>query len=291
MGAYALLCACIAAWVLVNAKETVKDWQERTPSAQAIIKNVYLASAGTAANTAAGEKGGRDQTYVAIIVSGLGLSAAPTEQALNDLPRGISLAFSPYSDGLDKWLDKAKDTRRETLVFLPMETSIFPQHDPGPRALSSRLSDLDNDNNLKWVLNQGKESAGVINYMGSRFLADKKRLSGIFRTLQEKGNIFVEFPEEGASASAAAEIAAAASLPYLAVNMKIDGTVTEKAIRQKLALLEKMAWEHGYAVGIAEPYPLTLNTLKTWTAELPSRGIVLSSLSTLSKKNTDNAKK
>jgi hypothetical protein len=288
VGIYALLCIAVSGWVSMHAEKTLKDWQERIPSAKTVIRSVP-----TGAQTADALSSGTartGQTYVSIILSGMGLSAATTEKALSDLPRGVSLAFSPYADDLEMWMKKAEDLNRETLIYLPMETAVYPQHDPGPRALSSRLSDKDNENNLKWVLRQGKGSVGVINYMGSRFLADRKRLTPTFKTLQENGAMFIEIPHEGGK-SEASSIADGAKLPYLAVDLKIDGTVTEKAIEQQLEALEKIARERGYAIGIAEPYPMTLNALRSWTTKLPARSIALTSLSTVWKNNPDHGQK
>jgi len=281
LGGYALLCAAVAAWIAANAGVTVKDWKSHTPSASASVKDVYLTlqapvfDQGTVLN---------GRAYVSIIMSDMGLSAATTERALKELPREVALAFSPYADNLEVWFKKAADLKHETLIYMPMESASYPKDDPGPRALSSRLSDKDNNDNLNWVLGRSKAAIGVINFMGSRFLMDKKRLAPVFDALRKNGDIFIE--TMAAEKSEAPGIASQAGLPYLSVTLKIDADVDEAAIRRQLASLEKMALQRGYAIGIAEPYPITMNALKSWSATLGKQGITLPPLAAVWKNKT-----
>ena len=295
-----------AIWVGLHSRDTTREWQERIPSATATIKNVYLtpqladSSAPKEAPPPAQETSSSPpvtaavpapppaepdfpapdgKTYISIIVSGLGLSEANTERAVNDLPSKFSLAFSPYGDNVQSWIQKAARLKHETLILLPMEAASYPQDDPGPRAISSRFSDQENEDNLNWLLSQGKGTVGALNLMGSRFLTDQKRLSAVLETLHKNNSMFIETP--GIKDSVAPTIAAEEKLPYMEANLKIDATATDSDIREKLAGLEKLAHEQGYAIGIAEPYPLTLNIIKSWAAGLEDRGITLAPVSTV----------
>jgi polysaccharide deacetylase 2 family uncharacterized protein YibQ len=307
-GSYVLLCAAVLVWVSFNAKNTRDIWQGRIPSASAVIGTAPLGTPDISQpipdtskfppdhvpdttapipvvrnNTQTYDDG---NTYVSIIISDMGLSAAMTEQALKELPKGVNLAFSPYAENLEVWLKKAAASSLETLVYMPMESATYPKDDPGPRALSSRLSNQDNEDNLKWVLSQGGGSSGVINLMGSRFLTDRKRLSPVFEALGRKNSLFVEIP--GTEKSEAPAIASQNGLPYLAVDMKIDDSTTEQDIRRQLDALEKMAKERGFAIGIADPYPLTFRILKSWSDGLKGRGILLAPLTKVWKNKPHN---
>jgi polysaccharide deacetylase 2 family uncharacterized protein YibQ len=275
VGGYVLLAGLVAAWIASSADASLKDWQSRIPAAEGAVKVVYITPQYTAtSNPVAG-----GQPYISIIVSGLGLSAAMTDKALETLPPDVTLSFSPYAAGLPEWLKKAQEMKYETLIAMPMETGSYPKNDPGPRALSSRLSDKDNADNLKWVMEQGKGTAGVINFQGSRFLTDKKRLGPLFETLNKNKAMFIEIPETPKSQAAA--IAAQVGLPYAAVDLQIDAKPTDADIRAQLAKLENIARERGYAVGIAEPYPLTFNILKTWSARAAKDGIKLAPMTVM----------
>ena len=295
LAGYGLLVLVTAAWVAVRADSTLQDWQARTPSATAVIKNIYLTPQITdvpkdtstiSLNDITGSDKGSGQPvvddgkiYVSIIVSGLGLSTLATERAMDDLPPQVTLAFSPYAENVQTWLRKAVSAHHETLMLLPMETSTYPHDDPGPRALSSRFSDQDNSENLNWLLNQGGGSAGVINLMGSRFLTDEKRVSSAFSILRKNDDMFVETP--GIEKSVASAAAGRIGLPYMEANLQIDASATDKDIRAQLDALEQTARKHGYAIGIAQPYPLTFNVIKSWAAGLEARGITLAPLKTI----------
>jgi len=112
---------------------------------------------------------------------------------------------------------------------------------------------------------------------GSRFMTDKKRLSPIFDTLRKNESMFIETP--GIKKSIGAAIAEQNYLPYLATDLQIDVSATDKEIQQQLANLEKIARKQGNAIGIAEPYPVTINAIKSWSDGLEKRGITLAPLS------------
>lgn len=293
--AYALLGIVTAWWVSSHSQDTLRDWRGHTPSATAVVKTIYLTpqieqaakipppdiATGTATTTphADAPPVADGKAYVALIVLDLGLSAADTEKAINDLPPRVALAFSPYADNVQDWIGKAAHLNHEALIQMPMETASYPQDDPGPRAISSRFSDKDNDDNLKWLLAQGKGTSGVINMMGSRFLTDQRRLSPVFDALRKNKSIFVETPD--IKDSVGATVAGETKLPYLAADLQIDASVTDAMIRHQLASLEKIARERGYAVGIASPYPLTFNIIKSWAEDLQARGVTLAPLGTV----------
>jgi len=288
LAGYGLLCTAVAGWLAFNAGSTVIEWQSRIPSASAIIKNV---SAGGQSKTTTETRTGNISTtpratpllvpkkkiYISVIVSDMGLSSFSTEKTLDDMQPSVVLAFSPYAENLKTWLKKATKLNHETLIQLPMESAAYPKDDPGHRAVSSRLSDKDNNDNLTWLLAQGKGTIGMINFMGSSFLTDKKKLSPIFETLRKNNSMFIETP--GIAKSAGAAIAEQNALPYLAADLQIDISATNKEIQQQLANLEKIARERGSAIGITEPYPIALNAIKSWAAGLEKRGITLAPLS------------
>ncbi len=291
LAGYGILTLATAAWVSMHAHDTLKRWQDSIPSATISVKNVYLTPQITdvSKDTTAQSPGlapepsqpvvDDGKTYISIIVSDLGLSSLATERAVDDLPPQVTLAFSPYADNVHTWVSKAISAHHETLMLLPMETASYPQDDPGPKALSSHFSDQDNNDNLNWLLTQGAGSAGVINMMGTRFLTDQKRLSSAFTTLRKNDSIFVETP--GIDKSAAPGIASKIGLPFMEANLQIDASATDKDIRAQLDALEQAARKHGYAIGIAQPYPLTLNIIKSWAAALGGRGIILAPLRTV----------
>ena len=76
---------------------------------------------------------------IAVVLTGLGLSAEATDTAIRELPAPITLSFTPYADRLDHWMGLARVNGHEVLLDLPMEPTNFPYDDPGPQTLLTQL--------------------------------------------------------------------------------------------------------------------------------------------------------
>ena len=104
---------------------------------------------------------------VAVVITGLGLSKAVSEQAVERLPPQVTLSFSPYSDALDQWIPRARAMGHEVMIDLPMEPASFPLDDPGPQALLTGMEPEDNLRRLRWFLDKGRGYSGVAMHMAT----------------------------------------------------------------------------------------------------------------------------
>ena len=291
---YAVIVAAGAGWIWLRSGVALEDWKSRVPHAAADIRTVYVTpqTAGTNklfTGDSALPPPGAGEGYISIIMTDIGMSDHATERALDDLPAPVVLAFSPYARKLEKWLKKATDAKRESLILLPMEPTTYPKDDPGPDALLSRLSDKENGARLDRVLEKSQGTLGAMNFMGSGFLADDRNTRPVFDTLRHRGALFVEEPLV-AGEPASADTAKAAELSYVSADMRIDANATELAVKKQLLDLERLARKRGYAVGIAQPYPVTFNILKDWAETLDRRGIKLVPLTAVLKTKVQHDK-
>ncbi|MBZ0217697.1 MAG: divergent polysaccharide deacetylase family protein, partial [Fimbriimonadaceae bacterium] len=69
-----------------------------------------------------------DEPKIAILVTGLGISASGTSEAIQRLPGEISLAFAPYGGDLQRWIGKARRAGHEVLLQVPMEPFDYPDN-------------------------------------------------------------------------------------------------------------------------------------------------------------------
>ena len=87
---------------------------------------------------------GHDRTdnrpRVGLIVGGLGMNQALTEETIRRLPGAVTLAFSPYATRIALLLDRARDKGMEMLVSLPLEPTGYPLNNPGDRGLLTGLT-------------------------------------------------------------------------------------------------------------------------------------------------------
>ena len=216
---------------------------------------------------------------IAIVVSGLGLSAKATAAALAALPPAVTLGFAPYASDVQHWISQARQEGHEALLEVPMEPFDFPDSDPGPHTLRAGVERDANGERLNWILSRATGYAGVTNLLGQRFLADADALSPTMTQLARRGLYFYDNGE--VTQSAAAEVAAHLSAPFVKASESLDDIQTALEIDKHLADLETAARAHGSAVGSAFLYPISLERITLWSKGLEKRGFVLVPLSAI----------
>ncbi len=210
---------------------------------------------------------------IAVVVSGLGISAKQTQAAIADLPPGVTLAFAPYADDVQRWVAEARKRGHEVLLEVPMEPYDFPDSDPGPHTLRAGNGDDSNIDRLTWALTRFTGYAGVTNLLGDRFLSDPAALEPVMTFLARRGLVFVD--SGSATRSAAPDVAKRTGAPFVQSSSNIDAIQTGMEIDQRLSELEARARLNGSATGTAFIYPVTIERLSTWAAGLAGRGFVL----------------
>lgn len=210
---------------------------------------------------------------IAIIVGGLGLSEVGTENALNTLPKDVTLALAPYGKDLDRWMQKAREMGYELLLQLPMEPYDFPDNDPGPHSLLVSLQPTEMMDRLQWLLTRVTNYVGVINQMGARFMSTKPSMQFLMEKLSARGLMFVD--DGTSSRSIAGSVAAETKMPFSGVDVVLDGVPREDEINAKLLQLEGVARARGVAVASASALPVTIRQLEIWSRDLEERGLKL----------------
>jgi polysaccharide deacetylase 2 family uncharacterized protein YibQ len=218
---------------------------------------------------------------VSLVVTGLGLTATQTQAAIDQLPPEITLAFSPYSGELQDWVTKARAAGHEVLIELPMEPLNYPADDPGPQALLASLSPAENLKRLEWVLARSDAVAGLVANMGSRFQASARLIRPVLTRLAEKGYLYVD--NRSGPTSVVGEVAANIGLPWTYNTRFIDAEATRVSIDGRLQQLERTAREKGFALGLAQSYPVTIERVAAWARSLEVKGLALAPASALAK--------
>ena len=216
---------------------------------------------------------------IAIVLYGIGPSASAMRAAIQGLPGPITLAFSPYADKLSIGLATARAAGHETLLMIPMEPSNYPQFDPGPKGLLTSLKPEDNVSRLEWMLARTAGYVGVTSFMGSRFTREHRQMSAILQQLRRRGLLYLE--SRTTAANLIGEIAKTARVPFAANALFIDQRASRPAIDSQLQEIERLAQKLGQAIGMAYPYPVTLERLSAWSRDVGKRGFVLAPVSAL----------
>jgi polysaccharide deacetylase 2 family uncharacterized protein YibQ len=210
---------------------------------------------------------------IAIVMTGLGLSAKQTQAALSGLPAAVTVGILPYSVDAPRWLSAARAAGHEVMLQVPMEPFDFPESDPGPHTLRTGNANSANIERLDWALTRFTGYAGVTNFLGDRFLSDSESLAPILAALVRRGLYF--YDAGTASQTVAPVVAAGLSAPFAQGNMSIDSIQTALEIDRRLSDLEEQARNHGSAIGTAFLYPVSVERIAQWARGLQSRGFVL----------------
>lgn len=217
--------------------------------------------------------GSADKPRIAIVIGGLGISAANTNEALAKLPGAITLAFSPYSSDAERLVARARAEGHEVLLQIPMEPFDYPDNDPGPQTLMTTLLADQNLDRLYWLMSRFQGYVGVVNVMGNRFTASERVLTPVLNEVTKRGLIYLD---DGASPrSLASQIAGANNLPFAKAEVVLDATPTPASIDRALTRLEAIARERGIAVGIASNVPAAVERIAQWAKSAEGRGLVL----------------
>ncbi|MGE4220710.1 MAG: divergent polysaccharide deacetylase family protein [Alphaproteobacteria bacterium] len=214
---------------------------------------------------------------IAIILTGMGVSASTTQSAITDTPGPVSFAFQPFARDLGSWVDRTRAAGHEVLLNLPLEPVGFPRNDPGPYALLTGAKQEENQRRLDWILSRMTGYVGVLNFMGSKFTADEAAVRDVVAALKRRGLMVVDARET--PLSVVGRVAKATGLPIATVDSLIDGAPNRASIDERLSELETKAANAGSAVGIARAYPITLERLKRWADGLAAKGFVLAPVS------------
>jgi polysaccharide deacetylase 2 family uncharacterized protein YibQ len=217
--------------------------------------------------------GKKDWPRIALIISGLGISASGTADALAELPAPVSFALAPYGADLKDLAAQAREKKHEVLLQVPMEPFNFPDNDPGPQTLMTSLSATQNIDRLHWLMSRFEGYVGLISYMGGKFTASEEALAPVLREASTRGLIYVD---DGTSPrSVAGQIAGAQNLPFVKADIVVDTVPTPTEIDQALARLELIARERGRAIGLATALPATVKRIAAWAKAVEARGFVL----------------
>jgi len=216
---------------------------------------------------------------IAIVVTGLGMSASATKAALDALPPGVSLGFEPYAGDVGRWVAEARSRGHEVLLEIPMEPFDFPESDPGPETLRAGQEEDGNIERLDWALSRFTGYAGVTNLLGQRFMSDAEALSPVLTSLNRRGLYF--YDNGAASQSVLPTAASQLGMPAAQSGAAVDIIQTPLEIDRHLSELETQARANGSAVGSAFLYPVSLARIAQWARGLQSRGFVLVPVSSI----------
>jgi polysaccharide deacetylase 2 family uncharacterized protein YibQ len=213
-----------------------------------------------------------DYPVIAIIVTGLGTSKAATEAAIK-LPENITLSFSPYARNVESWATAARVTGHEVMLDLPLQPADYPASDPGPYGLLTDSTPEANEKKLQWLLSRFGAFTGVLTPLNDGFVNDTAALAGLFDAVARRGLIMAL--SRDVVKNEAHKMLEESDSPVLVADVILDEDLSETSINTRIATLQQRAKERGYAVGVAQNYPITIKQLSALPERFSKEGFML----------------
>lgn len=222
-----------------------------------------------------------ESPMVAIIVTGLGQSRKADELALR-LDERIGLSFSPYSHTLTSWTGASRLTGHEMYVDLPVQTANYPaSDDPGPYAILVAHSNTDNLKNFYWAMSRFQGYVGMVAGEGDVVTNKYDAFKPLADEMAKRGVLLITARDNGTHDEK--DPVKMSKVPVMSSDVWIDEELTQMSIQARLATLEQTAQRNGFAIGIAQAYPLSINEIKHWQENLGERGVQLAPVSFIAK--------
>lgn len=194
----------------------------------------------------------------AILIVGLGINEALTDQILSQVPENVSLVFSPYSPDLEGLIDFAQYAGFATLVAAPMEDED-PITDQGYLTLKTRISEEQNLENLKKITLSAVQADCLYGQGGARFFRSVREMKLVFQYMREKNNCFVAPPD--VLVSQFHEVAAALRLNYVC-------TTIENPTDSMMPSIEALTKRTGFSILAFDAKPGVIDEIKGWIKKL-----------------------
>lgn len=194
-----------------------------------------------------------------------------------ELPANVAFAILPHKALSTTFSQRAAAQQREVMLHMPMES--LAGNNQEKNVLLSSMPPQQIVQTLKTALSTVPHAVGVNNHMGSRLTQLTVPMSVTMEFLSEQGLFFVD--SRTTKYSKAEVIAKKNGVLSTKRNVFIDHTPSPEQIDKQFHRLLRLSKKYGYAVGIAHPYPQTLEYLKVNLDLLEQQGITLVKLSDL----------
>lgn len=224
---------------------------------------------------------GAKPPFIAIVIDDMGLARRNSTRAVA-LPAPLTLSYMSYAPDLSEQTAAARAAGHELMLHLPMEPLDAKRNNPGPYALLVNQEEGEWRRRVNWSLDRFEGFAGVNNHMGSRFTADAEAMGIVLSEIHKRGLFWLD----SLTGPRSTGVAQAGRLGMAATGRDLfldDERDAEAGVPAQLAILERIAREHGDAIGIGHPHAQTLNALERWLVEAPKRGFTLISASAMLK--------
>ncbi len=214
---------------------------------------------------------------IALVVGNLGLSKFVTERFVN-MPKFITLGYSPYAENLVSDINQGSTTYHDVLINLPLEPFNYSKNDPGPLTLFRKLSTEDKLEKIKTILSVLPQAIGVYAVEPEIFTNSLEDCKFILENLNN-ANRFLLYGNS--NATTITDVANIYNYKMLVVDIRLDMHLSKEAIESQLEKLEQIARSKGVAIAYSNAYNLLADVIPEWAAKLADKNISIVPITSL----------
>lgn len=191
------------------------------------------------------------------------------------LPKEIAFSILPHKPLSTLYSKRAADQQREVMLHIPMESLAGKKLGPG--SITADMHPLVIHQVLQDALATVPHAIGMNNHMGSKLTQLTLPMSSTMEFLQQHDMFFVD--SRTTRFSKAEQIARQKGVLSTRRNVFLDHYDDVRQIDVQFRRLVRLAKKYGFAVGIAHPYPQSVEYLQQQLPTLAEHGIRLVPLS------------
>jgi len=215
---------------------------------------------------------------VAIVIDDLGHSLVIAEKLMKlDVP--IAFSILPGLRYSKLIASRANKSNHDVMLHLPMEPKNYPDKNPGPEALISKMNLDELEQQLLKDLDAIPYITGTNNHMGSKLTEDKKMMRWVMSKIKKRDLFFLD--SRTSPNTIAYSIAKEYGIKAAKRNFFLDNEDDLEIISQQIIKLGEAAIKKGSAIGIGHPGKNTLIALQNTLPKLKERGIKIVPVSQL----------
>lgn len=216
---------------------------------------------------------------ISVVMTGVGISAKSTADAISKLPGAVTLAFAPYGRDLEVQVQRARRDGHEIILQVPMEPLDYPESDPGPHTLRSAEGATENEDRLQWLMSRFTGYIGLMNFMGNKLMANQAAYAPILSELSKRGLLFLD--DGMGKKSLTGEISRKVNLPFAQADRIVESGSAAPALRTIFAEIQAVARAKGHAIVTIPALPANIEMVAQWEKEAVKKGFVFAPLSAI----------
>ncbi len=222
--------------------------------------------------------------YLAIVIDDFGYGGEGTESMLKlDIP--FTAAVMPFSSRTEEDLELIKDSGKEYIVHLPMESLTGKREWVGDKGIFTDMTEEEIKKVTEEAIDLVSGAVGVNNHMGSAVTTDEKSLSAVFDVLEDNDMFFIDSLTAADTVSEA--VGRDKGIAVLKRDVFLDSTDDLEEIKSNILKAGELALKNKTAIAIGHVGPeggeVTARALREMAPKLKEMGVKLVTVSDLKK--------